>query len=115
MARVWSSLVVGAVALSAAGSVQASPRPVLRIVDDRPLVVRGEGFRPRERVTVAAQASVGQRRVVVRASAVGRLAVTFRLPVVPCTGALVLRAVGAGGSRAALRVPMPPCVPPPIR
>jgi hypothetical protein len=115
MSRVWASLVVAAVALTAVGSVQASARPALRVVDERPLVVRGYGFRPRERVAVAAQASAGQQRVVVRASTLGRLAVTFRLPVLPCTGTLVLRAVGSGGSRAALRVPVPPCVPPPIR
>ena len=92
----------------------AATTPKLRLVTLKPLVVRGEGFRPAERVVVTALTPNGPERAVVRASAKGRFGATFRLPDQPCGRAFAVRAVGGLGSRATLRVPGLPCVPPPI-
>ena len=58
---------------------------------------------------------LGPKRTVVRASQLGRFAATFRLPTQPCGSAFTLRAVGALGSQATLRLSSGPCIPPPIR
>ena len=101
---------VTALVVSAA---QAGTTPKLRLVTAQPLVVRGESFRPGERVVVTAMTPIGPKRVIVRATARGRFGATFLLPNQPCGKAFALRAVGSE-SRAALAVPGPPCVPPPI-
>jgi len=89
--------------------------PKLRLVATQPLVVRGESFRPGERVVVTALTPIGPKRVVVRASVRGRLGATFRLPSQPCGKAFAIRATGGLGSRAVVAVQSAPCVPPPIR
>ena len=96
-------------------TAQASTAPKLRVVGLQPLVVRGEAFKPGERVVVTAFTPIGPKRVVVRASTRGRLGATFRLPSQPCGKAFAVRATGGLGSRAVLAVPSTPCVPPPIR
>ena len=96
-----------------AGSAATAPK--LRLVATQPLVVRGESFRPGERVVVTALTPIGPKRVVVRATERGRLGATFRLPGQPCGTAFAIRAAGVLGSRAAVAVPSSPCVPPPIR
>ena len=93
----------------------AAAPPKLRLVWTQPLVVRGESFRPGERVVLTALTPIGPKRVVVRATARGRLGATFRLPGQPCGKAFAVRAAGGLGSRAVLAVPSSPCVPPPIR
>jgi len=93
----------------------AATTPKLRLVWTQPLVVRGESFKPHERVVVTALTPTGPKRVVVRASTRGRLGATFRLPSQPCGKAFAVRATGGLGSRAVLTVPSTPCVPPPIR
>lgn len=103
-----------AVLVAAAPAAGAGTVPRLRLVDPQPLVVRGEHFRPGERVVVTAFTPIGPKRTVVRATIGGRFAVSFRLPDQPCGKAFAVRAVGALGSQATLRVPAPPCVPPPI-
>lgn len=100
-----------AAATPAAG---AGTVPRLRLVDPQPLVVRGEHFRPGERIVVTALTPIGPKRAVVRATMSGRFAVSFRLPDQPCGTAFAVRAVGALRSQATLRVPSPPCVPPPL-
>ena len=109
-ALLWIAIAVAVVA----PATRASTAPKLRLVSLQPLVVRGEGFRPAERVVVTALTPVGPKRVIVRATAHGRLGATFRLPNQPCGKAFAVRAVGGQGSRATLGVPGPPCVPPPI-
>jgi hypothetical protein len=98
-----------------ASTASAAPAPKLRLVWTQPLVVRGESFKPRERVVVTALTPIGPKRVVVRATAGGRLGATFRLPSQPCGKAFVVRATGGLGSWAVVAVPSSPCVPPPIR
>jgi hypothetical protein len=97
-----------------APAAQAALAPKLRLVSPQPLVVRGEGFRPTERVVVTALTPSGPKRIVVRTTARGRLGATFALPDQPCGKAFAVRAVGGQGSRATLAVPGAPCVPPPI-
>ena len=103
-----------AVLVTAAPAAGAGTVPRLRLVDPQPLVVRGEQFRPGERIAVTAFTAIGPKRAIVRATKGGRFAVGFRLPDQPCGKAFAVRAVGVLGSRATLRVPAPPCVPPPI-
>jgi len=104
-----------AVLALAAPAAETSTAPRLRVVTHQPLVVRGEAFRPYERVVVTAFTLIGPKRAVVRATARGRFAVTFRLPDQPCGKAFAVRAVGGRGSRATLVVAARPCIPPPIR
>ena len=61
------------------------------------------------------QTPLGPKRVLVRATRLGRFAATFRVGLQPCGSAFALRAVGARGSRVTLRLPSLPCIPPPIR
>jgi len=93
----------------------ATSTPVLRVVTLQPLAVKGEAFRPRERVVVTALTAIGPRRVVVHATATGRIGATFRLPRQPCGSAFAINAVGAQGSRAIIHLRSRACVPPPIR
>ena len=104
---------IGATAL-AVPAAQAGTVPKLRLVTVQPLVVRGESFRPNERVVVTALTAIGPKRLVVRATARGRFGATFRLPTQPCGKAFAVRAVGGQSRPATLAVPGPPCVPPPI-
>lgn len=99
--------------LLALAATAASPRPVLKLVDREPLVIRGEGFQPGERVTVTAFTGLGPR--VVRTTAYrGVFRATFRLPDQPCATAWLVRARGSLGSTAAMRLAASrACVPPP--
>ena len=113
--RTFATLLAAAVGATAvAAAAPAAIAPKLRLVAQQPLVVRGDGFRPSERVVVTALTPSGARRAVIRATTTGRLGTTFRLPSQPCGKAFAVSAVGGLGSRATLRVPGPPCVPPPI-
>jgi hypothetical protein len=104
-------LVLAVVVASASGAT----RPTLRVAGTEPLVLRGDSFRPYERIVVTALTAIGPQRLVVRASARGRFGVTFRLPNQRCGKAFAVRAVGAVSRPAALSVPAWPCVPPPLR
>ena len=105
---------IGVTAL-AVPAAQAGTAPTLRLVTVQPLVVRGDAFRPGERVVVTAMTPVGPKRVVVHATARGRFGAMFRLPNQPCGKAFAVRALGGRSNRpATLAVPGPPCVPPPI-
>jgi hypothetical protein len=115
MSRASAGFVVASLVLvTAVASASGTTRPTLRVAGTEPLVVRGESFRPHERIVVTALTATGPKRLVLRASAGGRFGATFRLPNQPCAKAFAVRAVGAVSRPAALRVPGPPCVPPPI-
>ena len=101
--------------VTALPTATAATTAKLRLVWTQPLVVRGESFKPRERVVVTALTPIGPKRIVVRATVRGRLGATFRLPNQPCGKAFLVRATGSLGSRAAVAVPSAPCIPPPIR
>jgi hypothetical protein len=116
MRGISTGVAVVVLALAAAApSTSAAIGPALRIEGTQPFVVRGVAFRPGERVALAALTPLGPRQLVVRATRTGRLAATFRLPTQSCGSPFGFRAVGALGSRATLRLPGRPCVPPPIR
>ena len=99
------------VAIPTAGAVSA---PKLTLVTKAPLVVRGTGFTPSERVTVTAMTLSGARRVVVRATLSGRFSATIRVVNQPCGRAFAVRAVGGTGGAATQRIAAAPCVPPPV-
>jgi hypothetical protein len=97
---------------AAPGAATGSPR--LTMVSRTPLVVRGTGFRPEERVTVSALTSLRTVVVRTRATAGGVFRVRFGSFTQPCGRPFAVRARGAAGSSALLRLAAPPCVPPPI-
>jgi hypothetical protein len=99
---------VAAGMLGPAGNAHAT----LRVLDQEPLVVRGQGFRPGERVTVTALTGLGPR--VVRTTAVGGgFKVEIRLTAQPCATAYAVRARGNRGSEALRTLGSRFCVPPP--
>jgi hypothetical protein len=103
-----------AIPLIAAGMLGSAgnDHATLRVLDRQPLVVRGQGFKPGERVTVTALTGLGPR--VVRTTAVrGAFRVELRLPAQPCAAAFAVRARGNRGSEALRTFDGRPCVPPP--
>jgi hypothetical protein len=105
------ALVAAPTTLALAGSSSdPTRRPDLRLVDRYPFVVQGQHFRVAERVKVVLTTRE-QRSLMVRASETGSFSANFgdvKIPV--CTGFLV-RAYGVRGSRAALRLAAPDCMP----
>ncbi len=111
--RVFAAVAVGLVLLASGafaaglapdGSTARKPR--LMLASGTPLVVVGQGFRARERVTVTA--SVGSQRVrrSLAATGGGRFTVRFRTGA-DC-GPIYVLAAGRGGSRAVVRQQMIP-------
>jgi hypothetical protein len=93
--------VVGVASLAAAGLVgaQVTPRPSLDIVDSRPLVVRGNGFKANERVVVVLFA-VGRRWIrATETTDAGSFTARFPVAMPRCRG-FTLQAFGSRGSRA---------------
>jgi hypothetical protein len=91
------SMLLVVVANASAG---LSDRPTLRLVDRAPVVVRGEGFRAKERVTVVL---IADRRVSekLRAGSGGNFVARFSRSLGRCTR-FSLQAYGSNGSRARL-------------
>jgi hypothetical protein len=106
-------LLAGASVAAARGTI-ADRSPALRLVSPSPLVVAGVGFRSREHVTVTATTSLGLRSVRTRASERGTFRVLLGRFTQPCGKPHAVRARGARGSLAILRLGAQPCVPPPI-
>ena len=78
--------------------------PALRIVDDAPVVVRGTGFYPLERVRVTLTRNGRVTTRQARATSAGTFRAGFGLIALdPCVGFVVVRATGARGSRAVAR------------
>jgi len=108
------SAVCATALLGVAPTVNAAATPKLRLITAQPLVVRGESFQPHEGVTVTALTPSRSHRVLIRASSAGRFKASFRSVVRLCGSSVALRALGSLGSRATLRLPGVPCIPPPI-
>jgi len=109
--RVLFVLVFAGLAAAGAGAVGPPEKTrvaVLRLVDDKPLVLRGKGFKPSERVRLTVEAS-GQRRVrtLVASYSGGFVAIFTQLRVDPCE--LEARAAGAAGTNAAYKLPERMC------
>jgi hypothetical protein len=113
------TLVVTAGLLITAGSVggvaaaqtdDASAQPALRVIDRTPFTVQGRHFRRLERVRVTLYketAALRTRRV--RASRAGVFTTALSEAPVDRCDAIVIRAVGTGGSFAQLKLPRPAC------
>jgi hypothetical protein len=98
---------VTATSISAGGSGKA----YLRLVDRDPLTVRGQGFKPRERVRVTASEPQWRRKTI-RATATGSLRVAFAEITVDRCSLVRVATVGARGSQAVLKIlPSPMCTP----
>ena len=112
MVRALVAVMFVAGALSSAASPAPLARASLRLVDETPVTIAGKGFKARERVTVTAVASGAARKKVVYASASGTF--TARFPTLQGRDVcgLIVRAVGASGSRAVLRLVDRMCPPP---
>jgi hypothetical protein len=94
----------------AGGATSATTAPSLRLVDSSPLTVRGVAFKAHERVRVTAYLESGTLQAALRAGPRGGFTVTFEEIAVRC--GFTVQAVGAGGSRASLKLPQPACPPP---
>jgi len=105
-----SLLAVVAAAFAGVAMTAEQRSPALRLVDRQPLVVRGTGFRPSERVrvTVAADGDGATRRL--RAGARGGFSANFTPMTLHRCDALFASAVGDSGSRAKLKA-QPQCPP----
>jgi hypothetical protein len=93
---------------SADGRTVVATRANLEIASDRPLVVLGKGFRPRERVRLLTSPRASIRKVT--AGPRGR----FRAVVAdsaPACGGVVVQAFGNMGSRAMVDRTGPDCAP----
>lgn len=106
-----ASLCAVVAAAFAGVAVTAEQRsPALRLVDRQPLVLRGTGFKPSERVSVTVSADGDSATRRLRASVRGVFSASFaRMALHPCDG-LFASAVGASGSRAKLKA-QPQCPP----
>ena len=115
MRRLIASFAVLALLAPAAavGNAGTAAKARIWLADRSPLVVKGSGFKPHERVVVTAQ--LGSRYVVRRvATAAGTFTATFTTAggKVGCNG-IAVRAAGARGTVAVLKVPGMECPPPP--
>jgi hypothetical protein len=90
--RALLALALAAVTVTAAGAA-ATKAPALRVVDADPLVVRGSGFKPGERVLVRASGRTAPLAKRVRASRTGVFTVRFDALYDYC-GVNLVRAIG---------------------
>lgn len=105
MARL-AAVLLAVLALAGAAAATSSP-PRLALTARTPTVVlHGSGFRARERVTVTAATAV----LHVRATRLGAFTLDTGVALSRCQG-MIVRAVGARGSVALLKLPQPACMP----
>jgi hypothetical protein len=96
--------------VSIAPLAQAAPDstgPALQVLDKAPLVLRGTGFVPTERVRVTVVTAHAQLARRAQASGVGRFVVRFDTVVDACYGARAATAVGRRGSKVSLVLERP--------
>lgn len=97
-----------ATALAAGGGDRS--KPTLRVARAAPLALAGNHFRARERVRVTVRAAGARTTKAVRASRRGRFVVRFAaLGLDRCNSDWTALATGAGGSRAAFKLPQLQC------
>jgi hypothetical protein len=89
---------------------QGAPRPTLRLLERQPLVVRGQHFKAGEHVTVAL-VSREERSLPVTANGDGSFTISFGDVEITRCEAFAVSARGSRGSRAALKLPQPLCLP----
>jgi CelD/BcsL family acetyltransferase involved in cellulose biosynthesis len=102
-----AAVAVAVLAISPTVSAEQT-RPTLRILDFTPLTLAGRGFKPRETVKLVASQAELMRVRKARATAAGRFRTAFTgFNISRCRGTLVLRALGARGSRVTVRLLQP--------
>jgi hypothetical protein len=105
------ALVLG-LALALLGSTaigrESKKKAMLRMSDAAPLTLRGANFLPSERVRVTVTGGELRRTKQVTATRAGNFVVSFNAVYYRCSG-VVARAVGARGSQASLKLPLPAC------
>jgi len=103
------------VAGALAGTAGAQVKPTLRLLAKSPLTVRGVGFHAKEKVRVTVDVSSVNRVRVVRTTAAGAFTVEISnvLSYDPCNDTLVVKAAGAIGDKAVLKLPQRACPPSP--
>jgi hypothetical protein len=101
-----------ALALAVLGSTaiggESRKKATLRLSGDAPLTLRGANFLPSERVRVTVTAGEVRRTKQVTATRAGVFVVRFDAAYDRCSG-FIARAVGARGTQAALKLPLPAC------
>jgi hypothetical protein len=111
MRKVSVIALIAVSSIAVASASGTSQKQSLRVIDRDPLALRGEGFKPRERVRVTISAPVVERKLT-RATRSGTFRVTFLE--VSTTRCDMVRAVAVGGmgSRATVKyLPAPACAP----
>jgi len=109
----WLALLVAVAAPVASGAGSKAPKASVAVIDDLPVVVvAGNGFKPREQITVSVTrgGKFGTKKVV--ASVTGAFRARFGFAGNPdsCLYTLV-RATGSKGTTAVMRTMPAPCVP----
>jgi hypothetical protein len=105
-----SALALALVVLLAATGTSAAPHATLSLVSRHPVTLHGRGFASRERVHVVVKAAVTVSRDV-RADGSGAFTTRFVRVSMPRCGGLFAHARGMSGTVAALKVPLPACMP----
>jgi hypothetical protein len=91
------------------GARDAKRHPSLRLVDSAPLTLRGTEFIRGERVRINVQVGGESDSRTARAGTLGGFVITFADATLDRCSGLFVVAVGASGSRATLKLPMPHC------
>jgi hypothetical protein len=87
----------------------ATAPPAVRLVALKPITVAGSHFKRYERVTVSVSGLRPQRKTV-RATRIGTFTAVLERAIVPRCGSAAIRAVGALGSYARVKIPLPGCI-----
>ena len=105
-----AALAVGFVTLFLASGTSAAHHGTLSLVSRQPLALQGQGFARGESVHVVVSASATVARDV-SASSSGAFRVRFARVNVQRCGGLLAHARGGAGTVAALKIPLPACMP----
>jgi hypothetical protein len=112
--RLVALVLAGAALAPAATLASSTATPALRVVDRSPLTIYGTGFKPRERIVVAALEGPGldsraTARVKILAGKRGRFRAQLQATFDPCTGPAFIRATGLKGSIVVLKLALREC------
>ncbi len=108
MARVAISIVLVALAVAASAAAETAAKPAIAVVDRQPVVIRGTGFGPRERVLVTVSSGLLRATQRTLATYRGSFVVAFSGFRLPCGGGAVV-AIGARGHVAQLKLGLREC------
>jgi len=104
-------LLAAATAVASSAATAPPPKPRLVLSDVRPATVRGAHFASSEQVRLRFSAGGDASTAIARTSGAGTFVATAppSFGYSPCGAPLVVRAIGAGGDHATLRVPQREC------